>query len=91
MPDQELAESKPLEKREIRGLTLESLLRYGAMLAALLFTAWKLNSKVENSSAEVDKNRSAIEKLEKRVELLETRQATDDIKNARFEEQLKNK
>ena len=91
MPDDNIvAEAKPLEKREIRGLTLDSLLRYGAMLAAILFTAYKLNSKVEVLTAEFDKMRGDKEKLEKRIELLETRQATDDIKNARFEEQLKN-
>jgi len=89
--EKEQREIKPLEKREIRGLTLESFLRYGAMIVGLLYTAFTLNSKVEVISAQNVLLKFEKEKLEIRVKILEEKQSNCDVRNARIEEQLKNK
>lgn len=77
-------EIKPLEKREIRGLTLESLLKYGTVIISMILGFYLLKSKV-------DENTLSIQKVEKRLDAQEIKQNTDEIWKARTEEQLKNK
>lgn len=78
----DLTEHKSLEKREIRGLTLESLIKYGSIIVSMIIGFYLIKSKV-------DQNAIAIEKIENKIKVLEINQTTDEIWKARIEEKLK--
>lgn len=82
-------ESTPIEKREIRGLTLDSLLKYGSLVVMLVTGSYLIKADTERNKARIDQLEIDGAKREKRIEALELKNAATEIWKARIEEQIK--
>ena len=80
---------EPIEKREIRGLTLDSILKYGSLLAMLVTGSYLIKADTEKNRARIEQLEIEGAKRQKRIETLELLDDATEIWKARIEEQIK--
>lgn len=68
----------PLEKREMRGVAVSTVLVFAVPLISLIITAVQLTSKINQNSAD-------IQELEKKLEVLNTKIETHALKHNNHE------
>lgn len=82
-------ETTPIEKREIRGLTLDSILKYGSLVVMLITGSYLIKADTEKNKARIEHLETEGAKKDKRIEALELKDAATEIWKARIEEQIK--
>lgn len=89
MPAQE-EKKEPIEKREIRGLTAESIIKYGSFIMLGIYGYFSIQKRL-------DENQVKIKELTELVIVIQTKFETSDIKYqtlrelvGRLEERIKN-
>lgn len=88
MPDSEKV--LPIEKREIRGLTAESIIKYGVLLIAALFGYFTLQTKANLSVDKIIQQQEEIRLNKVDIETLKITTQTQATTIARLEERINN-
>lgn len=91
MEQQENKRLIPLDKKEIRGVTLQVIAYYGSIILYITTVFFSLKGRV----TDIDKQLEIIEKqhelLSKEIEVLKTYYITNEVWKARIEEKLNTK
>lgn len=84
----EIKSAIPIEKREIRGLTAESIIKYGVLLLAALFGYFTVQKKTEIGEIKNTEQDAIIQLLRTDNETLKIKQQTQETTIARLEERI---
>lgn len=89
MPEEAERESRPIDRREIRGLTLESILKYGSIIVTFVISVYLLKAEVQTNTLKIEQLEKENNQREKEIEYLKIKLETTETWKARTEEQLK--
>lgn len=78
----------PLERRELKGLTLEALIKYGTIIIAIVAAYYILKNDVSSNAKSIEQNKLRFEKIEKDIEAIKTYREANEIWKARMEEKV---
>ena len=87
MPEEE-KRYLPLEKREIRGLTLENIIKYGVFLMMAVFGYFSMQKKIDDCERRVDDLDAKILVIRTDNETLKIKVQTQETTVARLEERI---
>ena len=89
MPEDTERDLRPIERREIRGLTLESILKYGSIIVTFIISVYLMRVEVQNNTLRIEQLEKENVKKDKEIEYLKIKVEITETWKARTEEQLK--
>lgn len=81
-------EIKPFDRKEIRGLTIESIVKYISIIGLILGAAWKLSGKTEDNTHRIEVIEQKYLILEAENKVLKEQHTNDEIWKAHAEDKL---
>lgn len=78
----------PIEKREIRGLTAENIIKYGILVVMALFGYFTMQKKIDNAETKNAEQDTVIQLLKVNVETNTIKIQTIEITAARLQERI---
>lgn len=78
----------PIDRREIRGITLESIIKYGGLIIAIAIAWGTIKTKLEALEIRVIELEKAGALRQQQIEVLKTNQGTNEVWKARIEEKI---
>lgn len=79
----------PLEKREIKGLTAEAIIKYGTIMLLAFYSFYSIKTAAKTNADNILLLKERILVLEKKIETLEANQQATEIWKSRWDEKIK--